>query len=170
MPDFNSWHVEIAAEAIAAAMFARYGYDVSVQYGANQPEYDLISVHEDKMLKISVKGSKDGGWGLTQGFIKDSNYHDATKKWLDKHHKKTIFCLVQFKNVAPDDMPRVYLASPQEIAEVLDSSAGGRGETVLREHHVWGPKAAGRGTTDKIPEHWKISEARIAEMFEKYGI
>jgi hypothetical protein len=36
--EFNSsWHVSVAAEAIAAALFARCGYDVSVQYGANQP-------------------------------------------------------------------------------------------------------------------------------------
>ena len=50
----SSWHVGVAAEAIAAAQFARCGYDVSVQYGANQPEYDLISVHGDQILKISV--------------------------------------------------------------------------------------------------------------------
>ena len=66
----NSWHVGVAAEAIAAAQFARYTYDVSVQYGANQPEYDLIAVSGDKMLKISVKGSQDGSWGLTQSFKK----------------------------------------------------------------------------------------------------
>jgi hypothetical protein len=62
----SSWHVATAAEAIAAAQFARFGYDVSVQYGANQPEYDLTIARGEKMLKISVKGSKDGGWGLTQ--------------------------------------------------------------------------------------------------------
>ena len=70
MKSISSWHVGVAAEAYAAAVFARYGYDVSVQYGANQPEYDLISVCGDKMLKISVKGSQDGGWGLTQNYKK----------------------------------------------------------------------------------------------------
>ena len=68
MSTFSSWHVGVSAEAYAAALFARCGYDVSVQYGANQPEYDLIAVSGDLMLKISVKGSKDGGWGLTQGY------------------------------------------------------------------------------------------------------
>jgi hypothetical protein len=38
----SSWHVATAAEAIAAAQFARFECDVSVQYGANQPEYDLM--------------------------------------------------------------------------------------------------------------------------------
>ena len=70
MKAISSWHVGVAAEAFAAALFARLGYDVSVQYGANQPEYDLIAVSDDKMLKISVKGSQDGGWGLTQNYKK----------------------------------------------------------------------------------------------------
>ena len=65
------YHIGVAAEAYAAAVFARYDYDVSVQYGANQPEYDLIAVSGDKMLKISVKGSQDGIWGLTQSYKKN---------------------------------------------------------------------------------------------------
>ena len=122
----SSWHVGVAAEAFAAAVFARYGYDVSVQYGANQPEYDLIATSGDCMLKISVKGSQDGSWGLTQGYKKGCDYHTATAKWLKAHHKKTIFCLVQFQGTAPDEMPRIYLATPQEIADRLNASAGGR--------------------------------------------
>lgn len=169
MKTISSWHVGVAAEAYTAAVFARYGYDVSVQYGANQPEYDLIAVSGDKMLKISVKGSQDGGWGLTQGYKKGCDYHEATAKWLAAHHKKTIFCLVQFQNTAPNEMPRIYLASPQEIAEMLNASAGGRGETVLREYHTWGPNAAGRGTTDAIPAEWAISSERLEYMFNQYG-
>ncbi len=34
----DSYHVAVAAEAFAAGLFARCGLDVSVQYGANQPE------------------------------------------------------------------------------------------------------------------------------------
>jgi hypothetical protein len=51
----SSWHIGVSAEAFVAAQFARYGIDVSVQYGANQPEYDLIATRGDQMLKISVK-------------------------------------------------------------------------------------------------------------------
>ncbi len=169
MKQISSWHVGVAAEAFAAAVFARYGYDVSVQYGANQPEYDLIAVSGDKMLKISVKGSQDGGWGLTQNYKKGCDYHEATAKWLAAHHKKTVFCLVQFQNTAPNELPRIYLASPKEIADMLDASAGGRGETVLREFHVWGARAAGQGTTDRIPENWVISAERLEHMFNTYG-
>src|SRR6185369_1915300 len=55
----TSWQVATAAEAFAAAQFARCGWDVSVQYGANQPEYDLVAVDGERLLKISVKGSQD---------------------------------------------------------------------------------------------------------------
>jgi hypothetical protein len=51
----TNWHVSTAAEAIAAAQFARLGFNVSVQYGANQPEYDLMVDDGDRTLKISVK-------------------------------------------------------------------------------------------------------------------
>ena len=75
----SSWHVGVAAEAFAAALFARYGYYVSVQYGANQPEYDLITESQGKMLKISVKGSQDGSWGLTQSFKKKGVSYRLTR-------------------------------------------------------------------------------------------
>lgn len=169
MEKMTSWHVSVAAEAFAAAQFARFRYDVSVQYGANQPEYDLIAVSGEKMLKISVKGSQDGGWGLTQSYKKGCDYHEAIQKWLNSHHKKTIFCLVQFKGVEDHEMPRMYLASPAEIADVMNASAGGRGETVLREYHQWGPRAAGSGTVDRIPDEWKFTAERAKYMFETYG-
>ena len=169
MKTFSSWHVGVSAEAYTAAIFARYGYDVSVQYGANQPEYDLIAVSGDRMLKISVKGSQDGGWGLTQSYKKGCSYHEAIEKWLAAHHKKTVFCLVQFQNTAPDEMPRIYLATPQEIAERLNASAGGRGETILYEEHTWGPRAAGKGTTDRVPSEWRISAERLEFMFDHFG-
>ena len=87
MSKMTSWHVGVAAEAFAAAQFARLTYDVSVQYGANQPEYDLIAVDGDRMLKISVKGSKDGSWGLTQKYKSGRTYQEAAQEWLNNHHK-----------------------------------------------------------------------------------
>lgn len=169
MKAISSWHVGVAAEAFAAGIIARYGYDVSVQYGANQPEYDLIAVDGDRILKISVKGSQDGSWGLTQSYKKGCDYHEAIALWLASHHKKTVFCLVQFQGVGTNDMPRIYLASPQEIADRMNASAGGRGDTILYENHTWGPRAASRGTTDRIPDTWAISAKRLDEMFLNYG-
>ena len=133
----SSWHIGIAAEAFAAAQFARYGINVSVQYGANQPEYDLIASHGDMLLKVSVKGSQDGSWGLTQKFKEGNSYHAAIDKWLAVHGEKTVFCLVQFKDVKDNELPRIYLAKPSEIACVMKASRNGVGDSILYEYHKW---------------------------------
>ena len=70
----------------------------------------MIAVSGDKILKISVKGSQDGSWGLTQGYKKGCDYHEAIAKWLEmeesdilakgtdsflSHHRKVVrksFC------------------------------------------------------------------------------
>lgn len=161
----NSWQVATAAEAFAAAQFARSGWDISVQYGANQPEYDLVAVNGDRILKISVKGSQDGGWGLTQSFIKNADYHKAADDWFLKHSRKTIFCLVQFKNVSIEELPRMYLATPLEISNWLKSAAGGRGDTILYEKHIWTSRSRAFGITDIIPDNWKFSNKRLGEIF-----
>jgi Holliday junction resolvase-like predicted endonuclease len=165
----NSWQVATAAEAITAAQFARLGFDVSVQYGANQPEYDLVVVDGARLLKISVKGSADGGWGLTQtqlAKLKNANYHGAADEWLKRHKPRTAICLVQFKGAGLADMPRVYLATPAEITERLKGASGGRGDTILWENRTRGPKAAGAGTTEKIPESWRLSRERVEQIIQ----
>lgn len=175
--EFTGWHVGVAAEAIAASLFARCGLDVSVQYGANQPEYDLLIAKGDDILKVSVKGSKDGGWGLTQSHLPKQgrakaapDYHAAIDRWLDKHCKKTIFCFVQFEGVAINELPRVYLASPMEIAEVLHKTAKGRGDTILYERKVWTDKAQAAGTVDEIPSDWLFSVARVEHFLRTVSV
>ena len=160
----NSWHVATAAGAIAAAQFARCGWDVSVQYGANQPEYDLSVAKKERILKVSVKGSQDGGWGLTQSYMKDRKYYDAVDSWLKKHNPKTVMCFVQFEKANIDELPRVYLATPLEVSVCLKAAAGGRGDTILNENHTWGPRAQAAGTTDKIPDSWRFSSQRIQDL------
>jgi hypothetical protein len=160
----SSWQIGVAAEAVAAAQFARAGCDVSVQYGADQPEYDLIVARGDQMVKVSVKGSQDGGWGLTQSYIQNADYHGAIDQWLNRHGATTIFCFVQFKGVSLQELPRLYLATPTEVANRLRESAIGRGETILYENHVWGPRAHAAGTTDRIPDSWKFTEDRLVSL------
>ena len=154
-PTRTSWHVGVAAEAIAAAQFARCGYDISVQYGANQPEYDLIVAKGDRMLKVSVKGSQDGGWGLTQSLLQNADYHGAIEKWLQRHGTRTVLCFVQFQGVGLDEMPRMYIARPSEVAQRMRETAKGRGDSILYENHTWGARAAGAGTVEQIPDEWR---------------
>jgi hypothetical protein len=168
----SSWHISVAAEAIAAAQFARCGFDVSVQYGADQPEYDLIVAKGDHLMKVSVKGSQDWGWGLTQSFLTQAtkisgnkgDYHGAVELWLAKHNKRTVFCLVQFGGAKLTEMPRLYLASPREIADRLRATSKGRGDSVLHERQEWTKRAHGAGTVDEIPSSWRFSEERISQL------
>ena len=160
------WQVATAAEAFAVAQFARFGWDISVQYGANQPEYDLVAVDGDRIMKVSVKGSRDGRWGLTQSYIKNADYHTAANRWLAKHSNKTIFCLVQFEGVSLDSLPRMYLATPLEIAQRLKASAAGRGSGILYEYHKWTARAKAYRTVDKIPDDWKFTQKRLDEIAE----
>lgn len=135
----SSWHVAVAAEALAAAQFARCGYDVSVQYGADQPEYDLIVAKKDHLMKVSVKGSQDWGWGLTQSYLpkatklsgKKADYHGAIDLWLKRHGSRTVFCFVQFGGVPLDALPRMYLATPAQVAKRLRETSRGRGDSIL---------------------------------------
>ncbi len=166
----NSWQVATAAEAFAAAQFSRCGWDISVQYGANQPEYDLVAVDGDRMIKVSVKGSKDGSWGLTQSLLSNADYHAAADAWLLKHTRKTVFCFVQFKDVAVTDLPRMYLARPTEVAAWLKACAAGRGDTILHEEHAWTPRAQATGTIDRIPAAWRFDQTRLEEIAGNEGI
>lgn len=166
----TSYQVQVAAEAFAAGALAHAGCNVSVQYASNQPEYDLLAEKDDKILKIQVKGSQDGSWGLTQSHIANRDYHTAVDKWLEKHRKKTVFILVQFKNVEPGKSPRLYLATPREIAKRLKDSSKGRGETILFEYKEWSKAAHGYGSIDKIPEEWSFSEERLDHFFKEYSV
>jgi hypothetical protein len=173
-----SRHVGVAAEAFAAGQFARCGFDVSVQYGANQPEYDLMVARGNCLLKVSVKGSQDWGWGLTQSYLeqatkrsgKKADYHGAIDIWLDRHGSRTVLCFVQFAGVAIDQLPRLYLASPKEVAQRLRETAKGRGDSILHEKQEWSIRAHGAGTVDKIPESWRFTRERVQALLDDQDV
>jgi hypothetical protein len=167
MKTISSYHVGVSAEAFVAAQFARCDCDVLVQYGANQPEYDLVISRGLKLIKVSVKGSQDGGWGLTQSYLKEANYYQAVDHWLAKHGIAILFCFVQFKGISLSELPRLYLAWPQEVAKRLKESAAGRGETILYEEKVWSNRAYAAGVTEKIPTEWCFSAQKVDEVFSQ---
>jgi len=159
----NQFHVAVAAEAFAAALFAQAEFDVSVQYGANQPEYDLMISKGDLIARVSVKGSQDGGWGLTQSLKKTRSYHEAAELWGKSHGTKMIYCLVQFYGVQVGQMPRVYLATVPDIVKALKNLRGGQGYTSLAENYVY-RKGKLRGVQDKLPDTWLFSTDRAEQL------
>jgi len=165
----NSYQVGVSAEAFAAAVFAQAECDVSVQYGANQPGYDLIVAKGNKLLKISVKGSQDGSW-IAAGSMKKKgiSYFQALKNWHKKHKHNIIFCFVQFKSIPYGKIPRIYIASLDEVVEHLSTTRGGKINLILHEYHKY-VRGIGAGHVDVIPESWKLSEKRIEKIFNKFG-
>lgn len=53
----RQYHVGVVAEAFAAGLFAQSGCYVLVQYGANQPLYDLVIACGGKAIHMSSKGN-----------------------------------------------------------------------------------------------------------------
>jgi len=130
----------------------------------------------DRLLKVSVKGSQDGGWGLTQAYMKaatkisgkKADYHGAIDLWLRRHGSKTVFCFVQFMGLKFDQLPRMYLASAQEVAQKLRQAKNGQGDSVLNENWTF-VRGRSAGITDKVPPNWSFSEQRIHELLTDRG-
>lgn len=156
--------VSIAAEAFVAALLAQSGYNVSIQYGANQPEYDLLVEKKGGgFMKVSVKGSQDGGWGLTQSYKEGRSYHEAIDYWKQKHSDDIVFAFVQFQNIPLGEMPLVYLATIAEVAAALKLLRKNEGDTRIQVKHTWKSGVA-KGVTDVMNPDWKFSLKRIEQI------
>ena len=154
---------EIAAESYTACLLAQAGYDVLVQFGANQSDCDLIAVKEKRILPISVKGSQDGGWMLAvRHKDKGVTYHEAIDHWLAAQRDDVIFFFVQFSDVPVGGVPRAYVARPIAIAEQLKSQRNGDGYGSLQEDRLRrSPKSS---FSERLPESWNFSSQRINEI------
>ncbi len=166
-----SWPISVGAQGIAAAQFARCGFDVLIQAGHDKPWYDLVVTKGGNLLKIAVKGSEDGRWCLAQSYQragsvsnKFSDGHRAIDFWLDIHGSRTVYCLVQFEDVALNQLPRIYLATPPEIAQRMHESAERLGDPVLYEQYEWISPETGYSALEALPSSWLFSDERIHEL------
>lgn len=151
---------EIAAESYTASLLAQCGYDVLVQYGANQPHYDLIAVKDRRFLPVSVKGSQDGGWMLAVRYVKPGvDYLAAIDQWPSNQRPDVVYLFVQFYGIELGQAPRVHIARPPEIAAHMKTQCDGRGHGSLQEdYRRHRPKSK---YAHKIPAHWAFSKDRI---------
>lgn len=162
----TSHQVSVAAEAFAACLLAQAGCDVAVQYGANQPGHDLVATKGRKAVKVSVKGSQEGGWGLIQSYKRGLTYAEAADSWAADQQPDVVFCLVEFSGVSVGQAPRAYFAWPDEIAGQLKTSRGGHGHTILYEDYTQRGGIA-VNFRNKLPDSWCASSHRIAHLFEE---
>lgn len=159
----TSRQCEIAAESYAASLLAQCGYDVLVQYGANQPQYDLVAVKSGKFHPVSVKGSQDGGWMLAVRYKTGGvDYIEAINRWLENQRADLIFFFVQYMHVTIGSLPRVYVARPQEIAAHMKTQCHGRGHGALQEDYRRDhPKSK---YDHKAPSSWLFSPQRLESL------
>src|SRR6267378_2894555 len=108
------YQVNVAAEAFVVVAASQAGYDVAMQYGTTQPDWDILATKNGRILKLQVKGSQDGAWGLFQSHLKKADYHGALQLWLSKQVPDLVYVLVQFKGVTICGVPRCYMARPAE--------------------------------------------------------
>ena len=166
-----SWPITVGAEGIAAAQFARCGFDVLVQAGRDKPSYDLVVTKGGNLLKVSVKASETGEWPLTSGYTRKTSEaygirvdcRSAVDMWRAAYGSRTVCCLVQFAGVALHELPRIYLASPDEIAVAMHATAARTGRCSLLEMYEWA------GGVEALPEHWHFSQARVQELLISQG-
>lgn len=154
------YQVNVAAEACAAMVMSQAAYDVALQYGTTQPDWDILATKGPRILKLQVKGSQDGGWGLFQSYIREANYHGALDQWLAAQQEGVVYFLVQFMDVAVAATPRCYIARPNEIVAHMRTTRAGHGYTSLRENWLY-TRGIGAGHTDIIPPAWLVSLERI---------
>jgi hypothetical protein len=170
-----SWPISVGAEGIAAAQFARCGFDVLVQSGHDKPWYDLVVTKAGNLLKVSVKASDDGAWSLTQSYLrraadvkeKKVDCHRAIDLWLDCQGSRAVCCLVQFKGVDIDQLPRIYLASPCEVGQRLRETADRLGSSILQERYEWTSPETGMSAVEALPQSWLFSKTRIQELLSR---
>lgn len=156
----SSYQVTVAGEAYGAVLFSQAGYDVSVQYGTTQPGWDFIAIKGGRTLRVSVKGSQDGGWGLFQNYKKGRTFHEAVDTWRKKCPEEVVFLLVQFQGVPTGGAPRSYGARPDEIVAHMRMTWAGHGQTCLNEDYTYS-SGAGAGYNDVIPTAWRATKKRI---------
>lgn len=167
----NTWPISVGAEGIAAAQFARCGFDVLVQSGRDKPWYDLMVTRAGSLLKISVKASDSGQWCLADGYTRRGAEFGASRldcrsaidMWADSHGSRTVCCLVQFQGAAIHQLPRIYLAFPLEIAARMREAAERVGHCTLFEEYEW-TTPQGERRVETLPSSWLFSEERIQQL------
>jgi hypothetical protein len=168
----GSWPITVGAAGIAAAQFARCGFDVLSQAGHDKPWYDLVVTKGGNLLKIGVKASEDGCWRLAETYLhraaqisgKKNDMHRAITLWLDIHGDRTVYCLVQFEGVALNQLPRIYLATPADIARRMREAADRTGQPSLYEQYQWTSSDTGNSEISTLPGSWLFSHERIHDL------
>jgi hypothetical protein len=165
----SSSQISVAAEAFATAQFALAGFEMLEQVRRARFYFDLVVARSGGMMKISVYASFNGFWDLVDRYLDASkqtnasaaDYHHAISAWLGNQSLRATCCLVQFEPADLHRMPRLYLASPGEVAAHLHDKID---QLSNNELGLIGMDIVHR--LEGLPVSWRFSQARIAELME----
>jgi hypothetical protein len=87
----------------------------------------------------------------------------AIDMWRAGCGSRTVCCLVQFESVAIHELPRIYLASPDEIASAMHETAQRTGRCTLLEHYEW-TAPDGVRHLQTLPADWHFSPQRVLDL------
>jgi hypothetical protein len=150
-----------------------HGFDVLEQGVQTRYFYDLGVANSGGMMKVNVHGSQRGFWNPVDSYLYKgsqsrlpADYHHAINRWLERQGVKVMHCLVQLETTDLTQMPRMYLATAQEISSRLHESVETLGDAALYEEYEL-EDSSGRHTVETLPSQWRFSHERIADLMEK---
>lgn len=168
----SSHAISVGGEGIAAAQFSRCGFDVLVQAGHDKPTYDLAVTRAGNLLKVCVRASDNGRWSLVHPYLKNplesrgsrAECQKAVDQWLDSQASRLVVCLVQFEGVSFYEMPRIYIASPFEIARRMLDTVDRLEDSALYEAYDWVSPFDAVHRSESLPRNWRFSPERIEQL------
>lgn len=173
----TSRSISLGAEGIAAAQFARTGFDILPQTAHEKPNFDLAVTRSGALVKMSVKASDNGCWDLVHPFLRGvhgsksrrADQQKAIDMWLDGQASRAMCCLVQFDGIPLEQLPRIYLASPWDIAKRMLDSLERLDEASLLESYEWTSPFDGVVRMETLPNAWRFSPDRIQELLTRHA-
>jgi hypothetical protein len=164
--------ISLSAEGIAAAQFARSGFDILQQAAHEKPNFDLAVTRAGALVKMSVKASDNGRWDLVAPFLRGvqgpkprrAEFQSAIELWYGSQSSRAMCCLVQFEDVPLDQLPRIYLASPIDIARRMQDSLERLDDASLFETYEWTSPFDSVHRVETLPNAWRFSVERIQEL------
>lgn len=168
----TSRSISMGAEGIAAAQFARTGFDILPQAAQEKPNSDLVVTRAGGLVKVSVRATVDGRWDLVAPYLRGAqgakarraDHQNAIDMWLDSQSSRSMCCLVQFGDVPLEQLPRIYLAAPADIGRRMLDTLERMDEACLFETYEWVSPFDQVHRIETLPNAWRFSPDRIQEL------
>ena len=98
-----------------------------------------------------------------------ADHQSAIDMWLNSQASRAMCCLVQFDSIPLDQLPRIYLAAPWDIARRMLDCLERVDDAILHETYEWTSPFDGVARTETLPNAWRFSPDRIEELMKDHA-